>query len=343
MTDLLLGHHISEDTVPPPAPITPVLDKPKAERALAVLFDMSGLKMPAIEWMGLAEAVKFSERHPVWKPIYAGLNEMVADSAPENHLETVNAQAHTAAATALLPRERLVVRESSFAFTTSVVFESFTRFTPSLAALPVTNHWLPLWWLSIAANDPYKPQQKFVREAFGAGAWLLWITKEKLVVVPVPELKQEPYDIERRQPGRIHCDNGPAVTWPGEQHWFWRGVRVTQDIVERPETITVAKVGAEPNAEVRRVMIERMGAERFMREGNAKRIHRDKFGTLWHRHMKNEFEPFAVVEVVNGTPEPDGSIKHYWLRVPPTVSTAREAVAWTYGMTAEEYDPEIRT
>ena len=46
-----------------------------------------------------------------------------------------------------------------------------------------------------------------------------------------------------------------------------------------------------------------------------------------------------MVEVRNSTPEPDGSRKTYFLRVPPTVRTAREAVAWTFGLGAVEYRP----
>ena len=42
-------------------------------------------------------------------------------------------------------------------------------------------------------------------------------------------------------------------------------------------------------------------------------------------------EPLTVVEVVNSTPEPDGSHRRYFLRVPPDTRTAREAVAWTFG------------
>ena len=42
-------------------------------------------------------------------------------------------------------------------------------------------------------------------------------------------------------------------------------------------------------------------------------------------------EPLRVVEVVNSTPEPDGTYRRYLLRVPPTTRTAREAVAWTFG------------
>jgi len=44
------------------------------------------------------------------------------------------------------------------------------------------------------------------------------------------------------------------------------------------------------------------------------------------------------VEVTNGTAEADGSRKTYWLNVPPEMRSAKAAVAWTYGMTPEQYD-----
>jgi len=46
-----------------------------------------------------------------------------------------------------------------------------------------------------------------------------------------------------------------------------------------------------------------------------------------------------MVEVRNSTPEPDGMVKNYWLRVPPNMTTAREAVAWTFCLSEREYDP----
>jgi len=33
----------------------------------------------------------------------------------------------------------------------------------------------------------------------------------------------------------------------------------------------------------------------------------------------------------------------YWLRVPPDTGTAREGVAWTFGLSAEEYEPLRQT
>ena len=50
-----------------------------------------------------------------------------------------------------------------------------------------------------------------------------------------------------------------------------------------------------------------------------------------------------MVEVVNSTPEPDGSRRTYFLRVPPTTRTATAAVAWTFGMRESEYAPARET
>ena len=54
---------------------------------------------------------------------------------------------------------------------------------------------------------------------------------------------------------------------------------------------------------------------------------------------RRQDEPLVVVEVQNSTPESDGSRKTYFLRVPPQTQTAREGVAWTFGMSRDEYAP----
>ena len=57
----------------------------------------------------------------------------------------------------------------------------------------------------------------------------------------------------------------------------------------------------------------------------------------------NDDEPIVMVEVINATPEPDGTPKHYWLRVPPEITTAQEAVAWTFDIPAEDSVPTVET
>jgi Domain of unknown function (DUF6745) len=55
-------------------------------------------------------------------------------------------------------------------------------------------------------------------------------------------------------------------------------------------------------------------------------------------------DKWKAVEVVDGTPESSGTCRHYVIPVPANLRTAREAVAWTYGLSGAEYAGlELRT
>ena len=94
-------------------------------------------------------------------------------------------------------------------------------------------------------------------------------------------------------------------------------------------------------------MIEIMTPERFVKSGGPARIAEDETGVLWRKlwgYRGVTVGSWTAVEVVNGTAESDGSRKRYFLRVPSRMRTPREAVAWTYGLTAEQYAGlELRT
>jgi hypothetical protein len=148
---------------------------------------------------------------------------------------------------------------------------------------------------------------------------------------------------KRDERGRLHSLEGPALAYPdGFAIHAVHGVRLAADIIEKPESVTVPRIEKESNTEVRRVMIERYGQARYLQEAGAVKIHQDDFGTLYRKELQGD-EPILMVKVVNSTPEADGSIKDYFLRVPPTIKTAREAVAWTFGKTETEYEPAIQT
>jgi hypothetical protein len=123
---------------------------------------------------------------------------------------------------------------------------------------------------------------------------------------------------------------------------MWHGMRVPAQIIKAPATITVAQIEAEANAEVRRVMIQRYGMARYLSDSGAKQISETERGTLYRKELAGD-EPIVMVKVRNSTPEPDGSVKDYFLRVPPTMTNASEAVAWLCGKTAETYRPEVET
>ena len=150
-------------------------------------------------------------------------------------------------------------------------------------------------------------------------------------------------DLARDEQGRLHHPTGPVVAYPdGWAVWAWHGVRVPRQVIERPDTITVAQIRGARNLEARRVMLERYGLDRYLRDADATLVQADRYGKLWRCELPND-EPLAIVEVVNATPEPDGTYATYLLRVPPTVSSAKQAVAWTFGMFAEDYHPAVQT
>lgn len=169
-----------------------------------------------------------------------------------------------------------------------------------------------------------------------AGLWLFWMLEDAVVVVTRPQLRLEG--------GRLHAADGPAVYWPpGSGYYFLSGVHVPYAVVMKPGSLTASRILRERNAEVRRVMLERYGGYgRLVRELEAVPVDTERFGTLYHVRVPGS-EPLALVRVVNATPDADGRRREYFLRVPPDVPTARDAVAWTFGMTAEEYDPGVET
>jgi hypothetical protein len=143
---------------------------------------------------------------------------------------------------------------------------------------------------------------------------------------------------------RLHDASGPALRYPdGWSVWAWKGVEVPRWLIERPEEITLETIDAESNVQVRRCMIEIMTPARYVALGGAARVAEDETGVLWRKRWLAA-DAWAAVEVINATPEPDGTRRHFFLQVPAHLRTAREAVAWTYGLRTKAYaDLVVRT
>lgn len=165
-----------------------------------------------------------------------------------------------------------------------------------------------------------------------AAGW--WWPFERVVVIC-----ERPVGVHRDEAGRLHRSDGPALAWPdGFALHAWHGMPVPADLIARLADVRIDDLHAEPNLELRRVLLEGYGFERYLREAGATRLQQDAAGTLWHARVPGD-EPLVMVEVVNATPEPDGTRRVYWLRVPPGTRTAREGVAWTFGLPADRYRP----
>jgi len=150
-------------------------------------------------------------------------------------------------------------------------------------------------------------------------------------------ISEPPEVLKTDDRGRLHSASGPALQYrDGWTIYAWKGVEVPPRVIERPEQITYADIDRAVDIHIRRCMIERMTPERFIASGAAFRISEDDTGILWEKRWPDG-DAWAAVEVINGTPEPDGSHRRYFLQVPPNMLTARSAVAWTYGLTARQY------
>jgi hypothetical protein len=175
---------------------------------------------------------------------------------------------------------------------------------------------------------------------------------------------ERPTHINCDEAGHLHCEIGPALTYPsGWSWWHWHGVRVPQSVIEEPQRITVEAIKGVREPTLRRVIIERYrhgeethGIAAYLRDAGRIWLDQDPaFGTLWRLAVTGE--PTLMVEVVNHSPEPDGAYRHFFLQVHPALRpiladgsfgmpqplTARNAVASTFGLHGAEYAPDDQT
>jgi hypothetical protein len=160
-----------------------------------------------------------------------------------------------------------------------------------------------------------------VLDAYLSGCWTLHWTDDTLFWVAKPTVHVEKIPNGRR----LHNDRYAALESDVENVYFWHGVLVPAFVVVRPDWITLKHIETEDNAEVRRVMIERFGTAKYVRESGADLVHElpDSYyvkglqGAKLYRKARPNDSDIVMIHVKNSTPEPDGSIKDYFLRVQP--------------------------
>lgn len=156
-----------------------------------------------------------------------------------------------------------------------------------------------------------------------------------------------------RQPGYKHeklpYDETISAYFAGTS---WDGVEGRHNLIfsyakKYLKSLSPQMIFTIPNQTHRRDIIDKLGGyekliPKLIKEGHAKQVQQDDFGTLWKLNYPDGADSCMVyVEVTNSTPQlnKDGSYKkkggefvydHYFLRVPPTTKTAKAAVAWTF-------------
>ncbi len=139
-----------------------------------------------------------------------------------------------------------------------------------------------------------------------------------------------------RSAGRwlLHRPDGPAVLFKDRELYFWRGWQVSRATVM--DVPTAERILAEANQTNREVLLERMGAENFVREAELQPLDTFHDSVLLKKEtagMQGRWEnnqwieaplPIAFLEVTCPSTQ-----KKYFLRVRPDVETAKQALEST--------------
>lgn len=154
---------------------------------------------------------------------------------------------------------------------------------------------------------------------------VFWIWPGSKVCICCDRPTEIALDVERRP----HREDGPAVSFSdGFAAYAVHGVELPEYVVMRPHEISVEKIEAEQNAEVRRILTERFGYGRYLSETGAQVIDMDviavntldeSFGSMPRALMVDKQGQRWLV----GT---DGSTKRvYYMRAPNDANTCAQA------------------
>jgi hypothetical protein len=208
--------------------------------------------------------------------------------------------------------------------------------SPGAGASIVAYHeasWLALahFYATCLAPNELEALSRFNRLVSG-----YWLGPAEAILVRRPAV------LARDAEGRLHSATGPCVAYPdGWSCYAWHGVQVSAQVILAPETLTRTDFLGAPNLEVRRVIQERMG-ERFV-PALGQIIDVGLRGTLYEVPLSgdDEDEPEQVARYLQV--QDASTPRQYFLRVPPWVETAAQAVAWSFRLPVEAYHPTRET
>ncbi|MCL6504138.1 MAG: hypothetical protein K6T86_15760 [Pirellulales bacterium] len=122
----------------------------------------------------------------------------------------------------------------------------------------------------------------------------------------------------------------------------WRGVAIDRRVAFHPETLTVGEVLGQRNAERRRVLIERYGVARLLKDARAKVLDTDRDAGGPRQLLLLPLADDEDIVALSCFCPSTG--RQYMIRVPPTTLTCRQAAAWIAGFDdPADYQPLVET
>jgi hypothetical protein len=161
-----------------------------------------------------------------------------------------------------------------------------------------------------------------------------WVSADAAIMI------DRPSHIRMDEQGLLHAENRASILYrDGFAVYSWHGQRIPKEWIQNPETLTASVALKQENIELRRAACEILGWANILEELNYTTIEEDEdpmIGKLIEVDLPDSgLERFLMVKCGTG--------RDFAIPVPPTMTTALNANAWTYGLEAGEYSPEIRT
>ena len=158
------------------------------------------------------------------------------------------------------------------------------------------------------------------------GCW--WCFENAAVVTPKPS------EINLDDDYLLHAEGKPAVSYDGFQIYAYHGVIIPEKYGQiHPSQWKAEWLLLEKNAELRRILIQGIGYHCICKELKAIELNVWQEYTLLKIDQDIDIEPIHLLKMIC----PSTSNIHI-LRVPPNISSAREAIAWiNWGVYPEEF------
>lgn len=143
----------------------------------------------------------------------------------------------------------------------------------------------------------------------------------------------------------LHSETEAALQWENFEIYSWRGIEIPKRWILNPETISKQEIVAQKNAELRRIMQEVVGSERFAHLLGLQKLDEDYDlqGNLQTLYKTKEIDSIAKDYLYFARVSCPSTGRIYFLGVPPGLNNIWDAVAWTFGKTKETYKPLIET
>ena len=167
-------------------------------------------------------------------------------------------------------------------------------------------------------------------EAFKAGLRYYINLRSLAVAITGPKAHLDPQR-------RTHKEDGPAVIWGEEKAYYWHGVKMKEKWIMNKDKLTVKFVLGHKNIEQRHALCEIIGWDKILIDLKCEVIQKDEMGELLRVKLPDTESLNYFVKVRCTTR------RTFYIPVPSTVKTAKEAVAATYGVDPNNYTPEVRT